>query len=90
MVKKLFVMRNKMASIKVSLVKYFPPQFINVQRTDAFVKLMQLRVFNLKTKFLISLKTLIRRLWGIAICNVLKSKAEMLLFFSLSIFYLIL
>ena len=79
-----------MASIKVSLVKYFPPQLINVQRTDAFVKLMQLRVFNSKTKFLISLKTLIRRLWGIAICNVLESKAEMLLFFSLSIFYLIL
>ena len=60
-VKQYLVMRNTMASIKVCLVKYLFLQPSDVQQTDVFEKLMQLRVFDLKSKFITSDKTLIKR-----------------------------
>ena len=51
-----------MASIKVCSVKYLPPQPSDVQYTDVFEKIMRGRVFDLKTKFITSGKTLIRSL----------------------------
>ena len=87
MSKKLLVMKNKMASIKVSLVMYLLPQLFDIHSIDVFKKPMRFRVFDLKTKFLTSMKTLIRRLWKIAVYNVLKSKVELLLIFFLVIFY---
>ena len=47
-------MKNEMASVKVFFVKYLLTQPFDVQQIDAFEKLMQLRVFDLKTKFIIS------------------------------------
>ena len=71
-----------MASIKVCLKKCFPPQPLDVQYTDVIEKPMRLRVFDLKTKFITSDKTLIRRLRGI-VAYVVKSKVQILLAFSL-------
>ena len=65
-------MKNKMASVKVFFVKYLLTQPFDVQQIDAFEKLMQLRVFDLKTKFIISDKTLIRRSWGTVLYNAVK------------------
>ena len=65
-------MRNEMASIKVCLVKYLLP---DSERS------MQLQVFDLKTKLITSDKTSIRRLRGIVVHNVVKSKVEKLLTF---------
>ena len=65
-------MRNEMASIKICLVKYLLP---DSERS------MQLQVFDLKTKFITSDKTLIRRLRGIVVHNVVKSKVENFLTF---------
>ena len=70
-----------MPSIKVCLVKYLLPQTFDVQEIDVFQKEMRFRVFDLKTKFITSDKTLIRRLWGIFVYNLVKSKIEILLVF---------
>ena len=50
---------------------------------------MQLQVFDLKTKFITSDKTLIRRLRGIVVHNMVKSKVEKTFDFLQYLFYLI-
>ena len=81
-------MRNEMASIKI----YEKWDGINQSLSNKvsssttfrcpvdwwFEKTMRLRVFVLKTKFITSDKTLIRRLWGIVLYNVVNSKGEIL------------
>ena len=55
-------MGNEIASVKVSLMKYLLPQPFDVREIDVFEKPMQIRVFCLEKKFIISDKTLFRNL----------------------------
>lgn len=62
MVKDHFLMGNEIASVKVTLMKYLLPQPFDVREIDVFEKPMQIRVFGLEIKFIISDKTLFRNL----------------------------
>ena len=61
MVKQHFVIRSEMSSINARLVKYLHPQHFDVQYIDVFENPMRHRFFDLKTKFITSDKTLIRK-----------------------------
>ena len=71
-------MRSDMASIKVCLMKCLLSQSFDCQYFGVFEKPMRLQVFDLKTKFITSDKTLIRRLSEIVGYNVVKLKVEIL------------
>ena len=66
-------MKNVIASIRLFSVKYLLPRPLEVQYIKVAENPILLRNFALKTKCIISERTLMNKLWGIVVYKVLKS-----------------
>ena len=64
-VKKQFLIKNLIASIRFFSVKYLLPRPLEVQYIEVAENPVFLQTFDLKTKYIISERTLINKLWGI-------------------------